>query len=180
MANNNQKSPAYKKWWFWLIIVVVLICIGGVAGSSDKDAKKVGEGGTSEQSGSDNSTFKIGDVIAIDGQEITVTNVQRNWTGEYSKPDAGKEYVKVSVKIENKSDETTSYNSLYWSMEDGNGAIESEAFVIGNDDALNSGDLAKGGKKAGSIVFEVPQGDQKLKVHYKPNMFSSREAIIEL
>lgn len=181
MATDQQKSPVYKKWWFWVIIIVILIGVGGAAASSDKDAKKVGSGNITTSQGDDGSTtFKVGDIIAIEDQEITVTSVQRNWAAEYSKPDEGKEYVKVTVKIENKSDDTTSYNALNWSMEDGDGAIETETFVLGNDDALNSGNLAKGGKKTGSIVFEVPKGDQNLKIHYKPNLFSSREAVINL
>lgn len=181
MAKNDQKtSPVYKKWWFWTIIVIVLLGIGGAVGSSNKDAKKVGGSEVSEQGSLESDTFKVGDIVAIDGQEIAVTNVERNWTGEYSKPDAGKEFVRITVKIENKSNDAISYNALYWSMEDGDGAIESEEFVIGDDNNLGSGDLAKGGKKSGSIVFEVPAGDTKLKVHYKTNLFSSREAIIEL
>lgn len=183
----QEKQPIYKKWWFWVIIVVVLIGIGGAGASSNKDAQKVGEGESSESAGTgeksenkENQTFKVGDVISIDDRGITVEKVQRNWSGEYSKPSDGKEYVMITVKIENKSDDKISYNSSEWKMEDSEGAIESTKFVMNNDDALNYGDLAAGGKKSGTLVFEVPKGDQNLKVHYQPNMFIDREAVIEL
>ena len=52
-------------------------------------------------------------------------------------------------------------------MEDTNGAIESPTFVSTAND-LSSGELAKGGKKIGSVVFEVP-ANSKLKMHYQPS-----------
>lgn len=184
-SNTDAKKPIYKKWWFWVIIVVVLIMIAGAGASSNKDAQKVGDNESSESTDSGNSdskdqTFKVGDVVAIDNREVTVEKVQRNWSSEYSKPKDGKEYVMVTVKIENKSDDKISYNSSEWKMEDSDGAIESLAFVMGNDDSLDYGDLAAGGKKTGTIVFEVPKDDKALKIHYKPNLFIDREAVIEL
>ena len=43
-----------------------------------------------------------------------------------------------------------------------------------------NGELAAGGKKSGSLVFEVPSGDAGLKVHYQPSFWSNREAVVEL
>lgn len=175
------KTPVYKKWWFWVIIVVVLVCIGAAGASSNKDPKKVGENGeSSEQQGEETKEFKVGDVISIDNREMTVEKVQRNWSSEYSKPKDGKEYIMVTVKLENKSDETISYNSGEWKLENGEGAIDTSALVLGNDDAMSYGDLAAGGKKSGTIVYEVPAGDTNLKLHYKPNLFVDREAIVTL
>jgi len=177
------KAPIYKKWWFWVIIVLIIGCIGAAAGSRSKDPQKVGEsGGSSEQQADNaNKTFKVGDVIVVDGMEVSVTSVQRNWTGEYSKPDDGKEYVKVNVQITNKSEDKESYNALSWKMEDSNGAIDGCEFVIDNEDDLNSGELAKGGTKKGSLIFEVPKDDKSLKLHYLPDIFTNNhETIIEL
>lgn len=182
-ANSTSKKPIYKKWWFWTIIIVVIIGIGGAGAASNKDPKKVDENGSvSEQQPGDNDSkeFTVGDVIAIDGHEVTVESVKRNWSSQYSKPKDGKEYVKVAVKIENKSDDKISYNGMNWTMEDSDGAVQNMSFVTGDDTALNSGELVAGGKKTGTIVFEVPKDDKGLKVHYKPNVFLDREAIIKL
>lgn len=180
---SNSKTPIYKKWWFWVIIVVVILAIGGAASNSDKEPKKVDEGAseTTANSSEENKTFKVGDTVAIDDREMTVTDVKRNYTPKYLKPGEGKEYVLVKIEFSNKSDDTVSWYSNEWKMEDSNGAIESSA-VGANDesDILNYGELAAGGKKAGSIVFEVPKDDQNLKIHYQPQMFGSREAVIEL
>ena len=65
-------------------------------------------------------------------------------------------------------------------MQDSNGAMESYAFITNNDDHLGSGDLIKGGKKTGSLVFEVPKDDKGLVLHYKPSYFSGDEVKIKL
>ena len=44
-------------------------------------------------------------------------------------------------------------------------------------DALNSGELTKGGKKDASIVFEVPTG-ASLKVHIQTNPLSDKNEIV--
>lgn len=179
---SNTKTPIYKKWWFWAIIVVIVIAIGGAGASSNNDPKKVGEGDSSENSEtSEQSTFSVGDVIAVDGMEVSVTSIQRNWTGEYSKPSEGKEYVKVNLQINNKSDEKKDYNALSWKMEDSDGDINTYSITIDNKDALNSGELAKDGTKKGSLVFEVPKDDKNLKIHYLPTIFTdAHETIIKL
>lgn len=181
-AASKTKTAIYKKWWFWVIIVLVLIGIGSAGAASNKDAKKVNEGDTtaSEQS-TENQTFKVGDTIAIDDREMTVKSVQRNYIPKYMKAGEGKEYVLVEIEFSNKSDEQISWMSSEWKMEDSNGAVESSAIGANDEeDILNYGELAPGGKKSGSIVFEVLKDDQKLKLHYQPNMFSDRKAIIEL
>lgn len=180
--SKDNKTPIFKKWWFWVLIVLIVVVIGAGAASSGKDAKKVGEGGDSsiQDNGQETTNFKVGDVIAIDNREMTVEKVSRNWSAEYSKPKEGKEYIIVTVKLENKSDDKISYTSGDWKLENSDGAIDSPAIVLGNDDGIGYGDLAAGGKKTGTIVFEIPKDDQGLKLHYKPNMFLDREAIVEL
>ena len=177
--SKSEKTPIYKKKWFWVVAILAIMVVGSAISSAEKDPKKVGGGESGTTGSSENQTFKMGDVVAIDGVEVTAKSIQRNWVAEYSKPDAGKEYVKVTVQIENKSDEKKSYNALDWKMEDGEGAMEGNEWVS-LDDYLSSGDLAKGGKKTGSMIFEVPKDDTKLKLHYVPNFFSNREAVIEL
>ena len=88
--------------------------------------------------------------------------------------------MKVNVSIENKSNDAISFNALDWSIEDSNGVIESYSIMGSADDSLGSGSLAKGGKKIGSIVFEVPSGDNALKLHYKPSLWSSKDVVIHL
>ena len=184
----KSEKPFYKKAWFWIIIVII-IAVGG----QSKQAEKVGENKNPESSGSsqiqnkeskkeEKTEFKVGDIIAFDGKELTVEKVERNWKSEkaYIKPKDGKEYVKVSVKIENKSETEMNYNVFEFKAEDSNGAAESaNGQTYSLPDSLGSGDLVKGGKKSGSMIFEVPAGSL-LKLHYQPSFWSNKKVIVNL
>lgn len=181
--SGAEKKPFYKKVWFWAIVVVAVICVGAAGSASDKDPKKVEDGSSSSETSNkdEKAMLKVGDKVAIDDKEVVVTEVKRGYTPKYLEAGNGKEYVLVRVELQNKDDEKTSWSSSDWKMEDSNGAIEGTAIMANDeDDRLDSGELAPNGKKAGSLVFEVPKDDKNLKIHYKPNMFIDREAIIEL
>ena len=186
---SKDKKPIYKKIWFWVGVIIIISIIGG-AGS--QQAKKVGESSSSsdnsssasseqEKTSDEKTEFKIGDVIAFDGKELTVEKVERNYnTGsQFITPKEGKEFVKINVKIENKSDKELDYNSFDFKVEDNQGAIETYSVMAQSDDAINYGELAKNGKKTGSVVFEVPTGSA-LKLHYQPSFWSNKKVIVNL
>lgn len=187
-TKTKSEKPFYKKAWFWIVIVVII-----VVGGQSKQAEKVGENKNPESNGSsqiqnsekkkeEKTEFKVGDIIAFDGKELTVEKVDRNWNSgnAYMKPKDGKEYVKVSVKIENKSETEMKYNVFEFKAEDSNGAAESANWqTYSLPDSLGSGDLAKGGKKSGSMIFEVPAGSS-LKLHYQPSFWSNKKVIVNL
>ena len=187
-SKTKSEKPFYKKAWFWIIIVVII-----AIGSQYKQPEKVGENKNSGSNGSsqtqnsekkkeEKTEFNVGDIIAFDGKELTVEKVERNWNSgnAYLKPKDGKEYVKVSVKIENKSETEMNYNVFEFKAEDSNGAAENaDMQTYSLPDSLGSGDLVKGGKKSGSMIFEVPVGSS-LKLHYKPSFWSNKKVIVNL
>ena len=187
-SKAKSEKPFYKKAWFWIVIVVII-----AIGSQYKQPEKVGENKNSGSNGSsqtqnsekkkeEKTEFNVGDIIAFDGKELTVEKVERNWNSgnAYLKPKDGKEYVKVSVKIENKSETEMNYNVFEFKAEDSNGAAESaDGQTYSLPDSLGSGDLVKGGKKSGSMIFEVPAGSS-LKLHYQPSFWSNKKVIVNL
>ncbi len=186
-TKTKSEKPFYKKAWFWIVIVVIIV----VSGQS-KQPEKVGENKNSGSNGpsqiqnsekkEEKTEFNVGDIIAFDGKELTVEKVERNWKSEkaYIKPKDGKEYVKVSVKIENKSETEMNYNVFEFKAEDSNGAAERFNFqTYSLPDSLGSGNLVKGGKKSGSMIFEVPAGSS-LKLHYQPSFWSNKKVIVNL
>ena len=188
LVKTKSGKPFYKKAWFWIIVVVII-----AIGSQYKQAEKVGENknsGSNASSQTQNSDskkeekteFNVGDIIAFDGKELTVEKVERNWNSgnAYLKPKDGKEYVKVSVKIENKSETEMNYNVFEFKAEDSNGAAENaDMQTYSLPDSLGSGDLVKGGKKSGSMIFEVPAGSS-LKLHYQPSFWSNKKVVVNL
>lgn len=185
--SEQAKTPIFKKWWFWVIIVVIVMGAAAASQSGGNDATKVGENENSSQTtdkpAEQQTEFKVGDVIAYDGKEITIKSVERNYDSgnQFIKPADGKEYVKVNIYIENKSDEKISYNTYEWQLQDSDGDIKSaDALTFTVDDGLTSGDLAKGGKRTGSIVFEAPKGGTGLILHYKSSFLSDKTIEIKL
>lgn len=189
-------KEAKNKNWFArhkiLTVLLALVVLGGIAGASGSGntATKVGDAGgnASSQDGStsgetEKTKFKAGDVIAFDGKEVTVAAPVRNWNSgnEYIKPDTGNEYVKVQVTIANKGQDQATYNTFDWKMQDSKGVIkdvDSTAFSV--DGALNSGELAPGGKVSGFLVFQVPKADKGLVLKYSPSFWTDKNIEIDL
>lgn len=110
-----------------------------------------------------------------------MTNVKKTSGSDFDTAKEGYEYVIVSVKIENKSEEKISYNPFDWQMENSNGQEESTTFTtIDSDTALSSGDLNAGGVVEGTLAFEQPQGDAGLKLNYYANAIFDNEASFKI
>lgn len=183
-----EKEQGKKNWFVKhkvLTVIGVLVLLGVIisaSGSKSDTATKVGDNKT-ETSTTEQTVFKVGDVISFDNKKVTVTSIERNWNSgnEFIAPSSGKEFVKVQVSIENNSNDQISYNTFDWKIQDSKGVIQSAASVTYTvDGALNSGELAKNGKVAGFIVFEVPNGDTGLTLQYNPTFWSDKKLEIKL
>lgn len=115
----------------------------------------------------ENKEYAVGEQATLNEVVITVSRVQRDFnTGnQFSQPEQGKEFILVDVTIENKSDETVSFGSYDFKIQDSNGVQSSESYVLAQG-GLGSGSLAPGGKAAGNLSFEVPAKDTNLKLIY--------------
>lgn len=120
---------------------------------------------------------KINDRIEVSGIALTVTKVeQKAELGQFNKAKDGNIFVVAEVLIENVNSDKAPYNPLYFSVKDGDG-FESNAELVAGDQALQSGDLAKGDKARGNVAFEVKKGATGLVLQYKPLVFGRSEAI---
>lgn len=142
------------------------------------EATKVGET-ESKPKENEQTEFKVGEVISFDDKEVTVKEVIRNWTKEYTEAPSGKEYVKILVDIKNNSDQEISISDWDWSLQDSTGTIH-EYSTEYDDDNFKSGSIAPGGTASGSVIYEVPAGDTNLTLRYEPSFWSSRKLQIKL
>lgn len=127
----------------------------------------------------EDQVFSVGDKVDLDGTVVTVTNVEKNTGGEFDSPKQGNEYVIVTIRIENGSDETISYNPFDFELKNSNGNITDMTFtIIDTETALESGELATGGFVEGTVAFEAPEGDTGLQLIYTPNMFFDDKQIL--
>lgn len=135
---------------------------------------------SSQSNQSEKKEYKVGDAVTIAGEELTVTDVQRNYkTGnEYIKPGSGNEFIKVIVTIKNNSDDTISVSPFEFKVLDGNGVYQEYKWIL--NDPLDSLELATGGTISGALAFEVPKDDANLKLVYTPSYFSDEYVEVKI
>lgn len=180
-SKQSPNKPFYQKWWFWVIIVVIVAICGGALNTDQHEIENEPNTSLTDDTIQQNDDVQknesphIGTATQANGLEFTVKSMDRNYVANYSNPKDGMEYVKVNILIKNVSNDIQSYNALHFKIEDSNGSIEtySNAMMAQADDSLKHGDLAIGGAKEGSIVFEVPRDDTGLKLHIYKNGFDS-------
>lgn len=170
-TNNKPKKAWYKRFWVWLSIIILFGIVVGAAGGGNKSTNTATDSSNAPQTGSTKpeekkTEYKVGEAATMDNRTITVTNVQRNYStgNEYARPEAGKEFVVVTVEIANNGKDSLSYNTFDFKMQDTNGVQQSESIMALSTGKLNSGSLAPGGKVTGKLAYEVPAGDSGLKL----------------
>jgi len=148
-------------------------------------AKKVGETNTS---GSKTPTekkkteFNIGEAVELGQRVLTVNAITRNYDhpNEYYNPPEGKEWVIVPVIIENKGENAVSFNLFDFKIQDSKGGRTHPIGIMDLPNALESGEIAPGGRVEGVIPYEVPSGDTPLKLVFKPAWGTEGEVTVNL
>lgn len=181
---NCRKKQGMKIWQIILIVIVAIGIIGVIAGGGNEQPTSKDGGSQKEDSATkkeEKTEFSQSETVTFKGVDFTVTNVEKTTGSEFDTAKDGHEYVIVTIKIENKSDEKISYNSFDWKMENSNGQeVDTAITIVNTDTALNSGDLNAGGVVEGTLAFEQPQGDTGLKLNYYYNALFDENASFKI
>lgn len=159
---NCKKKQSHIFRWILLGLLAIIV-IGAIAGGGSEDNFQ--------------KDYKQSDVVTYKDVTYSITKVEKTrGSNEYFQAKEGYEYVKATIKIENKSDEKISYNALDFQMVNGDGVEASVYSITAEDDVqLNSGELDAGGKVEGVIIWEQKQGDTGLKIRYYENVLFDDE-----
>ncbi len=112
---------------------------------------------------------KLGDRVDYQGVAMTVAKAERTTQiGKYQKAQDGREFIVVDVLFENVSAEKTQadYNPFYFKVKDVDG-YEFNATLDMGPNSLKSGNLDKGGKARGTVVFDVAKGAKGLVMSFQ-------------
>ena len=114
--------------------------------------------------------YSQSETATLNNVNYSVVKIERlNKIGDIFTASEGKEYYVVTVKIENRSNETISYNSINFQLVNGDGTEVSHNYITyGNP--LNSGELAPGEIKEGTILWHETKGDTNKKLRYYNNV----------
>lgn len=164
-----------KKIFLTMFLGFMIFCLTGCFSDTENNNE------IQDLNGNAKTTFNVNETAVYEGVNYTVTNVEYSNGDEWDKPSSGKQYVIVTVKIENKSDSKISYNTYDWKMINSQGQEDEESFsTIDSDTNLGSGDLAVDGTKIGTIVFEEPTDESSLKLQYYSNSLFDENSTFEI
>lgn len=152
------KKQSKKK---WLIILGFIIMIAIIVSVNEKDSEEQMK-----------REYNRDEVVTYKDIEYSIVKVEKTQgNNEYWKPKDGYEYVKATIKINNKSDKKISYNALDWQMVNSSGVEDAWGSITAEDDImLSSGELDAGGVIEGTLVWEQKIGDDNLRLRYYHNL----------
>ena len=167
--NCKRKQPGITKWV--VLGIVAVLFIAGIAGQNDAEKKEAER----------KKDFSQNEVATYEGVEYSIQNVEKTQgSNQFVKPKDGYEYVKVTLKIENKSDKKISYNALDWQMVNSDGAEDAwGTYTADNDVTLSSGELDAGGNVVGVLVWEEKIGDNNLRLRFYDNLLSQEKYTLQ-
>lgn len=148
-----------KKYTKWIIIGVIVLAIVGIALNQKEEEEKEAKR---------KKDFQQNEVATYEDVDYTIVKVEKTQgTNEYIKPKEGMEYVKVTLRIENKSDKKISYNQIDWKMVNSDGVEDTFGAITAEQDvSLSSGNLDAGGKVEGVLIWEQKINDDNLRLRY--------------
>lgn len=162
-------------------ILSILVCVFVLLGMTGCVSESESSSGVSDVSGNKKTSFNVNETAVFEDVHYTVTNVEYSNGSEWDTPADGKNYVILTLKIENKSDSKISYNTFDWKMINSQGQEDDEAFTtINSDTSLSSGDLAAGGTKTGTLVYEESKDETSLKLLYYSNSLFDENSTFEI
>ncbi len=148
------------------VAVLVMLMFVGLSGCGSDSTEKTKEEVKTE--------FQIGETATYEKVDYTVAQVAMSEGSEYNKPEDGKVFVIVSLKIVNNSDGKIDYNPFNWKVVNSQGQ-EDDYSITGSlqtEHSLDSGSLIGGGSVEGDVVFEEPI-DGTLKLNFYNTVFDS-------
>ena len=169
ITKSKKKHSVFKPVFISLFIISLLL-ISGYFGldvyrelkSSDTDNVVI----TSEKATND-KIFGMGQYIDYNGVDYRVNRVEVSMGNAYKSPKSGNQFLIVYLTIRNNTDSKIPYSYENWTMSNSKGDEKKRIFTsINAETALYSGELVIGGIKNGSIVYEQPIKDKKLRMNF--------------
>lgn len=188
---EKAKKKWYQKWWVWVLIVLVIAIIGSNMNSSDdttttaqtsaqNDSSDKSTDGDKKEQGKEPEKKEVekkeenrtitepGQTIETKNFKFTVESLEKvKSDNQFLQPEEGKEFIAVSVLIENISEKDYSVSSImmFNAYQDGFSINEdlSAHAAKGGTTTLN-GDLAAGKKIRGNLMYQVPTDWKELEI----------------
>lgn len=191
-----QQPPRKRRGWLWITvsIVVVLIIIGAAAAAASSGNKSGQQSSITpttqtsqatqpaqsqpttaptQPSSNSGGTHKVGDVVTLDGWQLTVNGVKTSSGDEFNQPKPGNTFLLVDVTAVNQTGQSQSFSSLLsFTLKDSTGQKYDET-IDTNAPSSPDGNVAAGGKLRGTVAYEVPKTQHTFELDFTPDITSN-------
>lgn len=170
-----------KKVLKWIAIIFVGLIVIGMFLPSEDEASNTGtkvatSTGTEVEAEADTTSdkiFKVGDVVDLNGLQITIKDAKFIPQGEYSPPEKGK-VLQMNVEVVNNADDSAFVDNTDFNLYDAEGnALD---YYYGLDGMDLSADINKGKKLQGTLTYDVPEGTN-YEMIYEPTFSWTEQSI---
>lgn len=172
-----------------MAVIVVFIIIGASSGSSTPT--KVGTNGSATTPtpaptapSAEPTVYKVGDQIQLGSSIITVNSISLSQGGQFSKPQAGNEWVNINLTIQNTGSSqqyVTTMGQMFVRDAGGNSyQVAVTDKLMENPNNSLDGAVIANSKRTGWVGFEVPQNDKGLQFQYNGSMWGGGTVMVDL
>ena len=192
-ASEKKKSGQGKKLLigclgFFVLMIVLSAVLGGKSqqkkpeekGTVPPKTEKEYRFGERPDKQPDDVELLIGESAELGGMKVAFVNVSRTASlSQFEQADEGKEFVILTVSLENASEKTKRYSYTDFRIQTAGGQVLDAHFSV-RDDTLDSADLVTGGKHSGTVVFEVLVEEGHQYILYKPDPFKAERIVVQI
>lgn len=188
------QPPRKGRGWIWIIVsvVAVLIIVGAaVAANANKSNQQASVTPTTQTgqatqpaqtqptaaptqpSSNSGGMHKVGDVVTLDGWQLTVNGVKTSSGDEFNQPKPGDTFLLIDVTAVNQTGQSQPFSSfLSFTLKDSTGQKYDET-IDTNAPSSPDGNVAAGGKIRGTVVYDVPQTQHTFELDFTPDITSA-------
>ncbi len=172
------------------VVVIAAIVVISMAASGGKASTTTSTGGTSTSAnatqptadtGNASTTHKIGDVVTLDGWQVTVNGAKVSKGGEFDTPQkAGDVYLEINVTIVNLTSQPQTFSSdLAFTVKDSTGQSYNQT-IVSNAPATPDGTVQKNARLRGTVAYEIPPSLHSFSFLFTPDFISTDQAVWNL
>lgn len=147
---------------FWVLFILFMTVVYNEEEKTDYNETEELESG---------NIFNKEDTVVYEDIHYTIKNVTRTKGNDYASPAENKEFVIISLLIENKSEEPHIYSYLGWELVTPKVKTDAIMSPINRETTMSINELEPNESKLVSIVFEIPTDEQNLKLNYYENSY---------
>lgn len=149
-----------------IVLLFIALIIFSPSGSDVEEVTTDGSNAkeTEKKENPEDKVYNVGDVISIDGLEVSIISAEFTNPTEYGKAEKGK-VLTLTVESTNNSDNSAFVDNTDFNIYDVEG--NKHDFYYSYDESMISGDINKGKKLTGKLYFDVPEA-QEYELIYSP------------